>query len=132
MRKNTTYMALLGPTRLLISKKSDTYTIKWSCMIIWQVRVCRLLYNDSLEKLRFHGVRSNDASNSYRKHEANLKCLLNSIQNTWGMLWIVQLLPRVSKTFWKIESSNAISGIHLGGMAKKIFFLVTKLFCFSR
>ena len=36
------------------------------------------------------------------------------------------------KTFWKIESPNAISGIHLGGMAKKIFFLVTKLFCFSR
>ena len=32
-------MALLGPTRLLISKKSDTYTIKWSCTIIWQVRV---------------------------------------------------------------------------------------------
>ena len=37
-----------------------------------------------------------------------------------------------TKTFWKIESPNAISGIHLGGMAKKIFFLVTKLFCFSR
>ena len=36
------------------------------------------------------------------------------------------------KTFWKIESPNAISGIHLGGMAQKIFFLVTKLFCFSR
>jgi len=37
-----------------------------------------------------------------------------------------------SKAFWKVESPNAISGIHLGGMAKKIFFLVTKLFCFSR
>ena len=33
MRKNPTYMALLGPTRLLISEKSATYTI------IWQVRV---------------------------------------------------------------------------------------------
>ena len=27
-----------------------------------------------------------------------------------------------SKTFWKIESPNAISWIQLGGMAKKIFF----------
>ena len=39
MRKNPTYTALLGPTRLLISEKSDTYTIKWSYTIIWQVRV---------------------------------------------------------------------------------------------
>ena len=39
MRKNPTYMALLGPTRLLISEKSDTYPIKWSYTIIWQVRV---------------------------------------------------------------------------------------------
>ena len=39
MRKNPTYMALLGPTRLLISEKSATYTIIWSYTIIWQVRV---------------------------------------------------------------------------------------------
>ena len=39
MRKNPSYTALLGPTRLLISEKSATYTIKWSCTIIWQVRV---------------------------------------------------------------------------------------------
>ena len=39
MRKNPTYMALLRPTRLLISEKSATYTIKWSYTIIWQVRV---------------------------------------------------------------------------------------------
>ena len=32
-------MALLGPTRLLISEKSTTYTIKWIYTIIWQVRV---------------------------------------------------------------------------------------------
>ena len=32
-------MALLRPTRLLISEKSATYTIKWSYRIIWQVRV---------------------------------------------------------------------------------------------
>ena len=32
-------MALLRPTRLLISEKSATYTIKWSYTIIWQVRV---------------------------------------------------------------------------------------------
>ena len=32
-------MPLLGPTRLLISEKSATYTIKWSYTIIWQVRV---------------------------------------------------------------------------------------------
>ena len=38
MGKNPTYMALLGPTRLLISEKS-TNTIKWSYTIIWQVRV---------------------------------------------------------------------------------------------
>ena len=41
MRKNPTYMALLGPTRLLISEKSATYTIKWSYTIIWQVRVVK-------------------------------------------------------------------------------------------
>jgi hypothetical protein len=39
MRKNPTYTALLRPTRLLISEKSGTYTIKWSYTIIWQVRV---------------------------------------------------------------------------------------------
>ena len=39
MRKNPSYTALLGPTRLLISEKSATYTIKWSYTIIWQVRV---------------------------------------------------------------------------------------------
>ena len=38
----------------------------------------------------------------------------------------------VSKTFWKIESANAIFWMYLGGMAKKKFFLVIKLFCFSR
>ena len=39
MRKNPSYMALLRPTRLLISEKFATYTIKWSYTIIWQVRV---------------------------------------------------------------------------------------------
>ena len=39
MRKNPTYTALLGPTSLLISEKSGTYTINWSYTIIWQVRV---------------------------------------------------------------------------------------------
>ena len=39
MRKNPSYMALLRPTRLLISEQSATYTIKWSYIIIWQVRV---------------------------------------------------------------------------------------------
>ena len=39
MRKNPTYIALLGPTRLLISEKSATYMIKWHYMIIWQVGV---------------------------------------------------------------------------------------------
>ena len=39
MRKNPSYMALLGPTRLLFFEKSATYTIKWSYTIIWQVRV---------------------------------------------------------------------------------------------
>jgi len=43
MRKNPSYTALLGPTRLLISEKSATYTIKWSYTIIWQVRVVRAL-----------------------------------------------------------------------------------------
>ena len=42
MRKNPTYMALLRPTRLLISEKSGTYTIKWSYTIIWQVKVLSL------------------------------------------------------------------------------------------
>ena len=37
-----------------------------------------------------------------------------------------------TKTFWKIESPNAISWIHLGGTAKKKFFLGIKLFCFSK
>ena len=32
-------MALLRPTRFLISEKSGTYTIKWSYTIIWQIRV---------------------------------------------------------------------------------------------
>ena len=36
-------MALLGPTRLLNSEKSATYTIKWSYTIIWQVRVSILI-----------------------------------------------------------------------------------------
>ena len=31
-----------SPTRLLISEKSATCTIKWSYMIIWQVRVFQL------------------------------------------------------------------------------------------
>ena len=39
MWKNPSYMALLRPTRLLISEKYATYTIKWSYTIIWQVRV---------------------------------------------------------------------------------------------
>ena len=39
MRKHPSYTALLRPTRLLISEKSATYTIKWSYTIIWQVRV---------------------------------------------------------------------------------------------
>ena len=39
MRKNPSYTALLGPTCLLISEKSDTYTINWSYTIIWQVSV---------------------------------------------------------------------------------------------
>ena len=50
------------------------------------------------------------------------------VQKNWGA-WVSMEL---SKTFWKIESPNAISGIHLGGMAQEIFFLVTKLFRFSR
>ena len=32
-------MSLLRPTRLLISEKFATYTIKWSYTIIWQIRV---------------------------------------------------------------------------------------------
>ena len=38
MRENPSYMALLRPTRLLISEKSATYTI------IWQVRVFEFMY----------------------------------------------------------------------------------------
>ena len=34
-------MALLRLTRLSISEKSATYTIKWSYTFIWQVRVFR-------------------------------------------------------------------------------------------
>ena len=30
---------LIRPTRLLISEKFSTYTIKWSYLIIWQVQV---------------------------------------------------------------------------------------------
>ena len=43
MRKSPSYTALLRPTRLLISEKSATYTIKWSYTIIWQVRQGQLL-----------------------------------------------------------------------------------------
>ena len=49
MRKNPTYMALLGPTRLLISEKFGTYTIKWSYTIIWQVRVCSIDFETKLK-----------------------------------------------------------------------------------
>ena len=42
MRKTPSYTALLGPTRLLISEKSATYTIIWSYTIFWQVRVSNL------------------------------------------------------------------------------------------
>ena len=42
MRKNPSYTALLGPTRLLIFEKSATYMIKWTYTIIWQVRVVTL------------------------------------------------------------------------------------------
>ena len=45
MRKNLTYIALLGPTHLLISEKSATYTIKRSYTIICQVRVVRFFQN---------------------------------------------------------------------------------------
>ena len=48
MRKNPSYTALLRPTRLLISEKAATYTIKWSYTIIWQVRV--IWVNDSVHK----------------------------------------------------------------------------------
>ena len=34
----------------------------------------------------------------------------------------VGLQQSKAKTFWKIESPNAISWIHLGGTAKKFFF----------
>ena len=43
MRKNPSYTALLRPARLLIFKKSVTYTIKSSYKIIWQVRVVEIL-----------------------------------------------------------------------------------------
>ena len=48
MRKKPSYTALLGPTRLSISKKYATYTIKWSYMIIWQVRVGKDFQEGSL------------------------------------------------------------------------------------
>ena len=38
--KNPFYTALLRPTCLLISEEFATYTIKWSYTIIWQVRIC--------------------------------------------------------------------------------------------
>ena len=44
-------MALLSPTRLLISEKSTTYTIKWSYMIIWQVRVVTVKSSGDFTKL---------------------------------------------------------------------------------
>ena len=47
MRKNPSYTALLRPTRLLISEKSATYTIKWSYTIIWQVRVHKAFFLDN-------------------------------------------------------------------------------------
>ena len=48
-------MALLRPTRLLISEKSATYTIKWSYTIIWQVRVeVPILSFRSIFSLRKH------------------------------------------------------------------------------
>ena len=50
MRKNPSYMALLRPTHLLISKKSATYTIKWSYTITWQVRVCGLIRRFELDR----------------------------------------------------------------------------------
>ena len=43
MRKKSTYIALLGPTCLLISEKSATYMIKWSYTIIWQVTVHQIV-----------------------------------------------------------------------------------------
>ena len=37
------------------------------------------------------------------------------------------------KTFWKIETANALFWMYLGGTAQNIYiFLGTKLFCFSR
>ena len=42
--KNTSYTALLRPTRLLISEKSAIYTIKWSYTIIWQIRAPNILF----------------------------------------------------------------------------------------
>ena len=51
MRKNPTYTALLGPTRLLISEKYATYTINWSYTIIWQVRVLNSLLNLKKRKI---------------------------------------------------------------------------------
>ena len=46
VRKNPSYTALLRPTYLLFTEKSATYTIKWSCTIIWQVRVVELMNLD--------------------------------------------------------------------------------------
>ena len=52
MRKNPSYTALLRPTRLSISEKSATYTIKWSYTIIWQVRVCKIVLFDSRDTIQ--------------------------------------------------------------------------------
>ena len=37
-----------------------------------------------------------------------------------------------TKTFWKIESPNVISWIHLGGTAKKKIFFRNKTFLFFK
>ena len=74
--------------------------------------------------------------NSFAKFSPNLHFALyifrESAKAQDSLNLIFSSVPMLGKTFWKIESPNAISGIHLGGMAKKIFFLVTKLFCSSR
>ena len=64
MRKNPSYTALLGPTRLLISEKSATYTIKWSYTIIWQVRVPigRDFFQDNMNKRKKSEDEGNNAS----------------------------------------------------------------------
>jgi hypothetical protein len=75
MRKNTSYKALLSPTRLLISEKSASYTIKWSYTIIWQVRVKELLEKEKKKYQKF----SNQSSwrrpiNLTKSHQINHKC----------------------------------------------------------